>query len=403
MSIYKQPIASVSPLRPVGQHNAYGLRTVPLSVVHVGFIGLGERGCQAVMRWCHIPHTEIVAICDISTERIHSAKSIMADNGVNTCFATNNAEILCQREDVDLVYICTDWESHADLVCCALANGKHVAVEVPAAMTVKDCWKIVDLAERQQLHCMMLENTCYDYFEMATAAMAHAGKFGDIVHATGGYHHWLNDRWESWRLRYNYANRGDIYPTHGLGPVCLALGIHRTDRIETLVSMDSAPVSGPDYYQRFCGENGNGFRNGDVTTTLLRTRLGRTIVLDHDVMTPRPYSRLYQLVGTKGYAAKYPKETLWLDGRELTDNECKRVISEWLPADIREAKENAAKYDDRGGISFIMDSRLVDNLRQGKQMDMDVYDLAEWCAVVELSRLSIEGGFVPVAFPDFRR
>ena len=137
MSIYKQPIVSESPLRPVGQHNAYGLRTVPLSVVHVGFIGLGERGCQAVMRWCHIPHTEIVAICDISTERIHSAKSIMADNGVNTCFATNNAEILCQREDVDLVYICTDWESHADLVCCALANGKHVAVEVPAAVFLR--------------------------------------------------------------------------------------------------------------------------------------------------------------------------------------------------------------------------------------------------------------------------
>lgn len=380
-----------------------GLTAPPLPVVRVGFIGVGERGRQAVMRWCHIPHTEIAAVCDLSAEHISTAQTVIADNGRKPCAVAGSAEELCCRADVDLVYICTDWESHASLARCAMEHGKHVAVEVPAAMTVSDCQSLVDLAERQRLHCMMLENACYDYFEVATAAMARAGLFGTIVNASGGYHHWLDKRWEPWRLEYNRTHRGDIYPTHGLGPVCLALGIHRTDYIETLVSMDSAAVSGPEYYRRQFGGAATGFSNGDVTTTLLRTRKGRTILLDHDVMTPRPYSRLYKLVGTRGFAAKYPQETLWIDGRELTAEECRRTVEEWLPEDMREAREQAAKYDDRGGISFIMDTRLVENLRLGRQMDMDVYDLAEWCAVVELSRKSIEAGSVPVQFPDFTR
>lgn len=391
------------PSRPSGQHDVLGLAVEPLPVVRAGFIGLGQRGLQAVMRWCHIPHTQITCLCDLSAEHMSAAQRVMADNGQEPCAVVDSAEALCQRPDIDLVYICTDWESHASLARCALTHGKHVAVEVPAAMTLSDCWSIVDLAERQQLHCMMLENTCYDYFEVATAAMARAGRLGDIVNATGGYHHWLNDRWEPWRLDYNYSHRGDIYPTHGLGPVCRALDIHHTDYIDTLVSMDSAARSGPDYYQRICSKDGRSFRNGDVTTTLMRTHLGRTILLDHDVMTPRPYSRLYQLVGTRGYAAKYPQATLWLDGRQLSEEETRQTIDEWLPADIRAARTKAARYDDRGGISYIMDLRLVNNLRLGRPMDMDVYDLAEWCAVVELSYRSLEGGFVPVAFPDFTR
>lgn len=379
------------PTRPAGQHDVLNLTAPPLPFVRVGFIGLGERGRQAVMRWCHLPYTQIVAVCDLNAEHVSEALTVLVDNGRKPCDVADSADAVCQRTDIDLIYICTDWESHARLARCALEHGKHVAVEVPAAMTIKDCWSLVDLAERQQLHCMMLENTCYDYFEVATAAMAKAGLLGEIANATGGYHHWLNERWEPWRLDYNRTHRGDIYPTHGLGPVCRALGIHRTDHLETLISMDSAAFTNPD------------FRNGDVTTTLMRTRKGRTIVLDHDVMTPRPYSRHYRLVGTKGYAAKYPQETLWLDGRELTKEECRQAIDKWLPADIREARDEAAKYDDRGGISFIMDMRLVNNLRHGRPMDMDVYDLAEWCAVVELSRLSIEGGFVPIPFPDFTR
>lgn len=397
------PESVPGPSRPAGQRDVLELSAQPLPVVHVGFVGLGERGRQAVMRWCHIPHTQIVSICDLSADNVKAALTVMTDNGREPSCVDSSAEALCQRADVDLVYICTDWESHADLACCALLHGKHVAVEVPAAMTIKDCWRLVDLAEQQRLHCMMLENACYDYFEVATAAMAQAGKLGDIVNAVGGYHHWLNNRWEPWRLRYNHAHRGDIYPTHGLGPVCRALGIHRTDRLETIVSMDSAARSGPDYFRRVCGEEGEDFSNGDVTTSLMRTHEGRTIVLDHDVMTPRPYSRLYQIVGTSGYAAKYPQETLWLDGRELTAEEREHTLNEWLPSDLRKARAEAAKYDDRGGISFLMDMRLVDNLRKGLPMDMDVYDLAEWCAVVELSRLSIEGGFVPIAFPDFTR
>lgn len=219
-----------------------------------------------------------------------------------------------------------------------------MAVEVPAVMTIREAWQLVDLSERQQLHCMMLENCCYDYFELATAAMAQQGLLGEVVHGEGGYCHNLGDRWEP-----------------------------------------------------------NGFANGAVTTTLMRTALGRTIQLSHDVQTPRPYSRGYRLVGTKGYADKYPVEQLWIDEQEVKRDEVEAMIDRFLPDDIRRLRHTAEQYDNRGGISYLMDYRLVDCLVKGRPLDMDVYDLAEWCAVVELSELSISQGSVPVAVPDFCR
>ncbi len=379
--------------------------------VRVGFVGLGQRGQEAVKRWCHIDKTEIVAVCDLSADHVADAQRTLADNGRPKARVFESAEALCDMADVDLVYACTDWTSHFPIACCALEHGRNVAVEVPAVMTIREAWHLVDLAERQQRHCMMLENCCYDYFELATAAMARAGVLGEVVHGEGGYCHDLEDRWEPWRLRYNASHRGDVYPTHGLGPVCLAMGVHRGDTLRTLVSMDTLPSHQVvERHRRLVGAGGQtamsspgAFANGAVTTTMLRTEQGRTILLSHDVQTPQPYSRGYRLVGTTGYANKYPTEQLWTEGREVPKEQMANALDRYLPDDIRRLRPTAARYDNRGGISYLMDYRLVHCLLHGMPLDMDVYDLAEWCSVVELSEMSISQGFAPVEVPCFCR
>lgn len=388
-----------------------GLAAQPMERVRVGFVGLGQRGREAVMRWCHLERIDIVAVCDLSADSVADVQQLLRDNGRPKAHAFSSVEQLCDMPNLDLVYVCTDWASHFAMACCALEHGHHVAVEVPAVMTIREAWQLVDLAERQQLHCMMLENCCYDYFELATAAMAQRGLLGEVVHGEGGYCHNLGDRWEPWRLRYNAVHRGDVYPTHGLGPVCLAMGVHRGDTLRTLVSMDTTPSPAVcKHHASIVADEGasaltapNGFANGAVTTTLMRTALGRTILLSHDVQTPRPYSRGYRLVGTKGYADKYPVEQLWIGEQEVRRDEVEAMIERFLPDDIRNLRHTAEQYDNRGGISYIMDYRLVDCLVKGRPLDMDVYDLAEWCAVVELSEQSISQGSVPVAVPDFCR
>lgn len=410
-SVKHYSVSSFQPSRPAGQRSVVGLAAQPMERVRVGFVGLGQRGREAVMRWCHLDRTDIVAVCDLSADSVADVQQLLRDNGRPEAHAFSSVEQLCDMPNLDLVYVCTDWASHFAMACCALEHGHHVAVEVPAVMTIREAWQLVDLAERQQLHCMMLENCCYDYFELATAAMAQRGLLGEVVHGEGGYCHNLGDRWEPWRLRYNAVHRGDVYPTHGLGPVCLAMGVHRGDTLRTLVSMDTTPS--PTVCQHHASivadERAsasiapNGFANGAVTTTLMRTALGRTILLSHDVQTPRPYSRGYRLVGTKGYADKYPIEQLWIGEQEVRREEVEAMIERFLPDDIRNLRHTAEQYDNRGGISYIMDYRLVDCLVKGRPLDMDVYDLAEWCAVVELSEQSISQGSVPVAVPDFCR
>lgn len=410
-SVKHYSVSSFQPSRPAGQRSVVGLAAQPMERVRVGFVGLGQRGREAVMRWCHLERTDIVAVCDLSADSVADVQQLLRDNGRPEALAFSSAEQLCDMPNLDLVYVCTDWASHFSMACCALEHGHHVAVEVPAVMTIREAWQLVDLAERQQLHCMMLENCCYDYFELATAAMAQQGLLGEVVHGEGGYCHNLGDRWEPWRLRYNAVHRGDVYPTHGLGPVCLAMGVHRGDTLRTLVSMDTTPSPAVCQHHASIVADGsgsastapNGFANGAVTTTLMRTALGRTLLLSHDVQTPRPYSRGYRLVGTKGYADKYPVEQLWVGEKEVRRDEVEAMIERFLPDDIRSLRHTAEQYDNRGGISYIMDYRLVDCLVKGRPLDMDVYDLAEWCAVVELSELSISQGSVPVAVPDFCR
>lgn len=423
------------PERAEGQKSVLGLQLPAMESVRVGFVGLGMRGPGAVERFTYIPGVEIKALCDYEKERADSCQKYLRMASMpeaDVYFGEKGYEELCKRDDINLVYIAADWLHHAPIAKCALENGKNVAIEVPSAMTLKDCWDLIDLSERKQKHCMILENCCYDWFEMNTLNMAQQGVFGDIIRAQGAYIHDLSPFWKhywkngdddrlGWRLDYNMRHRGDVYPTHGLGPVAQALDIHRGDRMKTLLAMDTYSFNGKDLVKEMADSVCHNFRNGDHTTTLIRTENGKVIEIQHNVMTPQPYNRLYQLTGTKGFANKYPIEGYAVGKQQLADAGVEVDIEDLSAHSFLDDKEKEAmeekyrhpilkKYGEmakevggHGGMDFIMDSRLIYCLQNGLPLDMDVYDLAEWCSLAELGSLSMDNGCAPVSVPDFTR
>ena len=417
------------PVRPAGQQNVIGLTVPALETVHIGIVGIGMRGTGAVSRLSYVPGVKIVALCDVEPERVSAGQQALVKRGLpkpeGYSGSTDAYKQLCERPDVDLVYICTDWLHHVPVALYAMNHGKNAAVEVPAATSMEDIWALINTSERTRKHCMMLENCCYDFYELSCLAMAQAGLFGEVLHGEGAYLHNLDpfwDRyWSNWRLDFNRKHEGDVYPTHGFGPVCQVLNIHRGDRLKTLVAMDTKSVNGPRAVKKLHGEEAPDFKNGDQTSTLIRTEKGKTILIEHSVLTPRPYSRMYQLVGTDGYAAKYPIQEICLrlskvadpKNVNLEDLDAEKSLNDKEIADLQKKYPNpiltpelvdlAKKVGGHGGMDFIMDYRLVYCLRNGLPLDMDVYDLAEWCCVGPLGALSIENGNRPVEIPDFTR
>lgn len=423
-----KPIEVAIPERPTGQKDVLQLTTEKLDTVRVAFVGLGMRGPHAVSRWTHIPGTKIIALCDVEPDRVAKAQGILTRAGFPQAAEYSGSEDaykqLCERGDVDLVYITTDWVHHAPIALYAMEHGKHVAIEVPAATSLQECWDLINTSERTRKHCMMLENCVYDFFELTTLNMAQQGLFGNILHVEGSYLHNLcdfwTDYWHDWRLDFNSKHKGDIYPTHGFGPACQLLNIHRGDRLKTLVAMETDAVTGPIIEKQNNKVDMPDFKNGDHTMTIMRTEKGKTILLEHDVMNPEPYSRMYKLNGTKGYASKYPIEQYCLVPDQVDKSVAKGhenlSVHTVLPDDVKaalmakykhpihlELEETAKKVGGHGGMDYIMDYRLVYCLRNGLPLDMDVYDLAEWCCVSELGAISIENGSAPVAIPDFTR
>lgn len=416
-----------TPERPSGQEDMVEFAAPKIDTVRVGFIGLGMRGPGAVERFTHIPGTQIVALCDIEPERVQRCQEILKKANLPEAAAYSGSEDawkqLCDRDDIDLVYIVTDWKTHEPMGVYAMEKGKHVAIEVPAAMTLDEIWSLINTSERTRKHCMMLENCVYDFFELTTLNMAQKGLFGDVLHAEGSYIHNLEEFWpyyhNNWRLEFNRKYRGDVYATHGMGPACQLLDIHRGDRMKTLVSMDTPAVTGPEIWEKLMKEECKDFQNGDHTMTMIRTEKGKTMLIVHDVMNPRPYSRMYQLVGTKGFASKYPipeycfrpeglqqempdHENLNMHAA-ISDAQREALMQKYRHPIQVELEEQAKKVGGHGGMDFIMDYRLVYCLRNGLPLDMDVYDLAEWCCLGDLSRLSIENGNAAVEVPDFTR
>ena len=413
------------PARAAGQESMLGFAADPIPVVRVGFIGLGMRGPGAVERFTHLEGVEIKGLCDLEQSNVDKCQRILEGAGFPKAESYVGDEAykqLCERDDIDLIYIATDWVNHVPIAVYAMEHGKHVAVEVPAAMSVAECWQLVDTSERTRRHCMMLENCVYDFFELTTLNMAQHGLFGELLEAEGAYIHNLEPFWDyyqgNWRLEFNRTHRGDVYATHGLGPVCQLFDIHRGDRMRYLVAMDTPSVNGLKLAREKTGADS--FANGDHTLTLIRTERGRVIHLQHNVYTPRPYSRMYSVTGSEGYASKYPVEgyafrPAQLSGAGVPDLE---NLSEhaFLPDAAREAlmrryehpiaaeiAGKAKQVGGHGGMDFIMDYRLVYCLRHGLPLDQDVYDAAEWSCIGALTAASLERNSMPVAVPDFTR
>jgi predicted dehydrogenase len=399
--------------------NMSGYAAPRIEKVRIGFIGLGMRGGDAVQRVAYIDGIEIKALCDKYEDRVTKSQAALEKRGFPKpkAYSGNDGwKTMIEHEELDLVYICTPWSLHTPMSVFAMKHGKHVACEVPIAKTLDECWELVETSEKTRKHCMMLENCCYDFFEMLTLNMARNGMFGELVHAEGAYIHDLRDLnfskkgyADMWRLKENYRN-GNLYPTHGLGPVAQCLNINRGDKMDHLVSMSTGDFMMEDlakekaasdpFYNEFTGKK---FR-GNMNTTLIHTEKGKTIMVQHDVTTPRPYSRIHLISGTKGMARKYPgPERIafghsWVKAEELKD-----LYAKYTPPIIKHVGEIAKKVGGHGGMDFIMDWRLIDCLRNGLPLDQDVYDGALWSAIAPLSEQSVAKRSRTVDVPDFTR
>jgi predicted dehydrogenase len=429
-------IKTETPARPAGQTHVVGLAVDPIETIRVGFIGLGMRGPYAVQRFAHLEGVEVVALCDLHLDRVQKVQKTLTDNGNPAAaeyYGADGWKELMKRNDIDLVYIATNWDDRGDMIVTAVESGKHVAVEHPGVTSMEDIWRVINAAEKHRKHVMLLANVVYGNFELTTLNMVQQGVFGETLYAEGAYIHQLEAFWNAyegdWRMKENRAKRGDLYPIHGIGSAALALNINRGDRLTHLVSMDTRPVSIPVWLRENRGENvtWEDVANGQNTMTLIQTEKGKAINLQRDIASPRPYSRMYAVAGTKGYLSGFPvqgialegdfvAQTLGEDGRpDLNDLDA----HSWLPDDARRAL--LAKYrhpilnDElldvsrslgriaHGGMDFIMDYRLIYCLRNGLPLDMSVYDLATWNSIVPLTAKSLENGSAPVEIPDFTR
>jgi predicted dehydrogenase len=406
--------------------NMSGYCADPIDRVRVGLIGLGDRGSGAVKRLIRIEGVEVVALADLRQNAVDLSQRDLAAAGLPAAMGFAGDDYawkgLCDLENVDLVYICSPWIWHTPMALYAMEQGKHVAVEIPAARTIDDAWQLVETSERTRRHCMMLENCCYDFFEMLTRNMARQGMFGDLIHGEGAYIHNLmgynfkkpiDDRQSDgaytgmWRLRENASRNGCLYPTHGLGPICQIMNINRGDRMEYLTSMSTNDfgmkeranelAASDEFYAEFRDRN----YRGNMNTSLIRTALGRTIMIQHDVTSIRPYSRIHLVSGTLGMAVKYPSERIALGHSWVRDDELAILRDQHAPEIIKRVGDMARQVGGHGGMDFIMDWRLIDCLRNGLPVDQDVYDAASWSSVGPLSEWSVANRSASIEIPDF--
>ena len=399
--------------------NMTGYAAPKIETVRIGIIGLGNRGSEAVPRLNHIQGVDIRALCDIKPLQVQLAKDSIKGFPHNPVGYSGTEDIwkkLCERDDIDLVYIATPWAWHTPMALYAMNQGKHVAVEVPAAQTIDQCWQLVETSEKTKKHCVMLENECFDFFELLTLNMARQGFFGEIVHGEGAYVHNISRslfdperRPGLWRLNENAHRNGNLYPTHGLGPVCQVMNINRGDRLDYMLSVSSADftlnaiakelAAKDPAYQKYVDRP----FSGNMNTSTFRTVKGKTIMLQHDISSTRPKSSRYLISGTKAiaqYDTDPPKISIDDQGW-VSESAFKQLEEQYTLPFVARIRDMAKEIGGHGGMDLMMDWRLIDCLRNGLPMDYNVYDAAAWSSVVPLSEWSVANQSKPVKIPDF--
>ncbi|MFB7394132.1 MULTISPECIES: Gfo/Idh/MocA family protein [unclassified Streptomyces] len=386
------------------------------STVRVGIVGYGNRGAGMIGHFLSLPGVRVNAVCDPVRDKAERAAAavVAAGQPAPAVYANgeNDYENLCARTDLDLVYVATPWETHFPIARAAMLGGKHVGVECPVAMRLDELWGLVDLSEQTRRHCMQLENCCYGRNELRVLRMAHAGKFGRLLHGAGAYNHDLRGLLFSptyyegpWRRRWHTQLTGDLYPNHGFGPVANYMDVNRGDRAVSISSFGTPALGLAEYREEHMPPGDPSWKEtyvgSDRTVSLVQTALGRVIRLEHDVSTPHPYSRVNSLGGTRGVFEDYPariylepdhKDDQWADFSAYAGE-----FDHWL------WKDHANPPGGHGGMDYIMVFRLMQCMRLGLVPDFDVYDAATWTAPVPLSHASIKAQGAPQEIPDFTR
>ncbi|HEV8370332.1 MAG TPA: Gfo/Idh/MocA family oxidoreductase [Pyrinomonadaceae bacterium] len=405
-------------VRPAKHQTMVGIKFEPRDTVRIGMVGVGLRGTSVLGEFLAIDKVVINAVCDVVKEKCLRAAQLVEKAGQKSPAIYSNGERdferLSARDDLDFIYIATPWEWHVPQVLAALREGKHVGTEVPAAYTLEDCWKIVDASEMARRHCLIMENCCYDDSETTVLNMVRAGLLGELVHGECAYNHDLrgilfeNKDEGLWRRRHHTLRDSNLYPTHGLGPMAQYMDINRGDRFDHLVSMSSSHLGLEAYRKEHIPPGdpkwGEMYKTGDYNTSIIKTAKGRTIMLQHNVSTPRPYDRINLIQGTKGIFRDYPPR-IFIDGQQgghgwTTLDQYKDRYESPL---WKKQGEMARKLGGHGGMDYLMCYRLVECMREGLEPDIDVYDAAAWSVPGPLSQISVAKGSVPVKFPDFTR
>ncbi|GGY27770.1 Gfo/Idh/MocA family protein [Streptomyces tanashiensis] len=386
------------------------------STVRVALVGLGNRGGSMISNYLALPWVRVVAVCDPVREKAEKAAAAVVAAGQPApalyTHGEDDYENLFTRTDVDFVHVATPWDSHFAIARSAMLHGKHVGVECPIAMELDELWELVDLSEQTRRHCMQLENCCYGRNEMRVLRMAHAGRFGELLHGAGAYNHDLRGLMFSptyyegpWRRLWHTRLRGDLYPNHGFGPVANYMDVNRGDRVVSISSFGTPALGLAEYRAAHMPAGDPSWKEtyieSDRTISVVRTAKGRLIRLEHDVSTPHPYSRINSLGGTRGVFEDYPariylepdhKDDVWGDFSAYAAE-----FDHWL------WKEHANPPGGHGGMDYIMLYRLMQCLQLGLPPDFDVYDAATWTAPVPLSHASIKANGAPQEIPDFTR
>jgi predicted dehydrogenase len=419
-------------LRPALAQYMGDYRAPKLETVRCAFIGVGSRGSGHARQFSEIEGTEIVAISDLyedlaekSADRCKEKGSGMRHQNIALYHGTEDGwKKMLQDVKPDAVFIATPWSLHAPMAVEAMKQGAHAFVEVPLALTIDEMWEIVDTSEQTQKHCMMMENVNYGREELMYLNMCRQGVIGELLHGEASYIHELRRQMKqeergtgSWRT-YHYAKRnGNLYPTHGLGPVAQYMNLARgEDNFTRLVSF-SSPAKGRKAYtaKNYAPEHKWSkldFKGGDINTSIIKTILGRTILVQWDETSPRPYSRLNLIQGTKGTLAGFPTRIALEGGVPgATDNHHEWVYDDQMQAIYekydhplyKRLGELAKKMGGHGGMDFIMRYRIIECLREGIPLDQNLYEGCFWSAVAPLSEASIAQEGTPQQFPDFTR
>jgi hypothetical protein len=408
--------AEVNQARRGKQQTMVGVKFEPREIVRVGIVGVGLRGTSVLSEFLAIDKVVVNAVCDVVKEKCQRAAQLVEKTGQKPpaiySEGERDFERLSARDDLDFIYIATPWEWHVPQVLAALKEGKHVGTEVPAAYTLEDCWNIVEASERARRHCLIMENCCYDHSETTVLNMVRAGMLGDLVHGECAYNHDLREiLFENkdeglWRRRHHTLRDSNLYPTHGLGPMAMYMDINRGDRFDQIVSMSSTHL-GLESYRKDHVPAGDPkwkeiYKTGDYNTSIIKTARGRTIMLQHNVSTPRPYDRINLIQGTKGIFRDYPPR-IFLEGQEggHTWGALDKYKDKYESPLWKNQGEMARKLGGHGGMDYLMCYRLVQCMREGLEPDIDVYDAAAWSAPGPLSQMSVAKGSMPVKFPDF--